>query len=202
MLGAVAPSLARAEKAPVEAPALSGEAALRVARAMRASGDPGASLQIYRDMTAQLPPQAPLRIEYADALLEANLIDEAIGVYSLAPANASAQLGLAKAQLALHQPTRALPLAERAVAIAPRDVGALIVRGVVLDRLGKHAEAQASYRAALAEAPRNIAARTNMSLSLALSGRCDEALEILGADRPLRHGHPKGSPEPRLHLWP
>ena len=178
MVTAVAPPAARAGQAPPAA-GLSSEASLRVARALRAAGDAQAAAPIYRDLTAQLGPDAPLRIEYGDALLEGNFIDEAMGVYGAAPGSARAQLGLARAQLALDQPAKALPFAERAVTLAPKDVAALIGKGVVLDRLGRHGEAQASYRAALAEAPRSVAARTDLALSLALGGRCDEALEIL-----------------------
>lgn len=176
-----APAAAAAAENPrTEAqPAVSGDAGLRIARAFRTAGDAASSLQIYRDLTSQLPPDSPLRIEFGDALLEAKAFDEAIGVYMAAPDNARAQLGLARAQLSLNQPAKALAFADRAVSIAPRDVPVLIGRGVVLDRMGRHADAQASYRKALAVAPRSVAARTDLALSLALAGRCDEALEIL-----------------------
>lgn len=158
---------------------MSSESSLRVARAMRAAGDPAAALPIYRSLTANLAPDAPLKIELADVLMEARLVDEAMGVYAAAPGNARAQLGLARAQFALGQPAKALPYAERAAALAPRDAQVQNLRGVVLDRLGRHAEAQASYRAVLAVAPQSVAARTNLALSLALTARYAEALEIL-----------------------
>jgi Flp pilus assembly protein TadD len=178
-LSAFSPAAA-GDKSPAAAePAVSSEAGLRIARAFRTAGDPNSSLQIYRNLTSQLPPESPLRVEFADALLEARAIDEAIGLYMAAPNNARAQLGLARAQLALNQPSKALAYADRAASLAPRDVSVLVGRGVVLDRLGRHGDAQASYRQALAVAPRSVAARTDLALSLALSGRCDEALEIL-----------------------
>jgi Flp pilus assembly protein TadD len=177
-LSALSPASAAEKPAPGE-PAVSGDAGLRIARAFRTAGDPSSSLQIYRNLTSQLPPDAPLRIEFADALLEARAIDEAIGLYMAAPNNPRAELGLARAQMALNQPAKALTFVDRAVVLAPRDVAVLVGRGVILDRLGRHSDAQASYRQALATAPRSLAARTDLALSLALSGRCDEALEIL-----------------------
>jgi Flp pilus assembly protein TadD len=168
-------SSARTKSAQAPSP----EASLRVARAMRASGDPNAALPIYRELAAGLPAEAPLKIELGDALLEANLIDDAIGIYAAAPADGRAQLGLAKAQLALGRPAQALPFAERAVALRPDDTGAGILRGVVLDRLGRHAEAQTSYRAVIARSPQSVAARTDLALSLALTGAYAEALDLL-----------------------
>ena len=175
-----APPAAEARPKPENAPGkLSSEASLRVARALRNSGDAAASLPIYRELTKGLAPDAPLRVELGDAMLDARLIDDAIGVYSAAAGAPRAQLGLARAQLVLGQPVRALPFAQRAVELAPTDAAALTMQGVVLDRLGRHAEAQASYRAVLAKSPQSVAARTDLALSLALTGQFAEALDIL-----------------------
>jgi Flp pilus assembly protein TadD len=57
--------------------------------------------------------------------------------------------------------------------------------GIALDTSGRHAEAQASYRRALAIAPEGVAARNNLGLSLGLSGNYDEAIAEL---RPIALG--------------
>jgi Flp pilus assembly protein TadD len=49
----------------------------------------------------------------------------------------------------------------------------------VLDSLGRHAEAQASYRAVLETSPRQVSARNNLALSLAVTGQFDEAVALL-----------------------
>jgi len=180
LLAAMVGQSAAARPKPPAAPARLGEeASLRLARALRASGDPAAALPIYRNLAKGLPADAPLTIELGDALLDARLIDDAMGIYAAAPGSARAQLGLARAQLTLGQTAKALPYADRAAELAPTDPAALTLRGVVLDRLGRHAEAQASYRAVLAAAPQSVAARTDLALSLALTGQYPDALEIL-----------------------
>ena len=50
---------------------------------------------------------------------------------------------------------------------------------MALDMLNRHDEAQASYRAVIASAPQNLAARNNLALSLAFSGKFEEATYIM-----------------------
>jgi len=158
---------------------VSAAASLRIARSMRNSGNAATAVPIYRELAAGLPADAPLKIELGEALLEARLIDEAIGLFNAAPASARAQLGLARAQLELGQPAKALVFADRAEHISPTDTAVLNVRGVVLDRLGRHGEAQTCYRGVIALTPSSVAARSNLALSLALIGQFPEALDIL-----------------------
>jgi Flp pilus assembly protein TadD len=62
--------------------------------------------------------------------------------------------------------------------------------------LGRHAEAQASYRAALAQAPTGFAAANNLGLSLLLDGRPAEARAVL---EPLAR-RPGAPPRVRVNL--
>lgn len=55
----------------------------------------------------------------------------------------------------------------------------LVDRGVALDAVGRHAEAQTSYRAVLATSPRHVSARNDLALSLAVTGQYDEAVALL-----------------------
>lgn len=156
---------------------------LSLARALRAAGDARSAVQIYRRLATRTNAPADLQLELGETLMEAGLVDEAIGILSKisldTPSAALAQLGLARAQLRLDQPSQALGYIERAAALAPANEPILVARGVVYDRLNRHIEAQNAYRAALVIAPRSIAARNDLALSLALVGQYDEAIAIL-----------------------
>jgi Flp pilus assembly protein TadD len=179
---AAAPALAAAS--PTQA--RSGPA-LRLARASRANGDFASAINLYRSVTA-LPPEDPaLLVELGDTLVDAASIDEGIEIYQkiqqragLAPAvRLEALLGLQQAYLTLGEPDQALRYAVQATALAPADHRVLVCRGVALDLLGRHAEAQKAYRAVLVNAPRDVAARNDLALSLALTAHFDDAVEIM-----------------------
>jgi Flp pilus assembly protein TadD len=122
-------------------------------------------------------------VEFGDTLREAGAFDEAIDAYGKASGDMDARLGallgLSQVYLALGQPAKALEFAEQARTFAPSDIRVDIRRGVALDMLGRHPEAQSSYRAALEIQPRSVAARNDLALSLALSGQYAEAVDIL-----------------------
>ncbi|RAK55925.1 hypothetical protein DJ017_16120 [Phenylobacterium soli] len=184
LAGAIAGLAVPAQAAPkAEQAAPDGAAALRIARSFRAAGDARSAVPVYRTLLARRPNDAAVQVELADALLDTDMIDDAIGLYTAvdpaSPSGGDAELGLARAQLKLNRADRALAHMDRAVQLAPTNVRVLVGRGVVLDRLGRHADAQASYRKALSREPRSVAARTDLALSLALSGQYDQALEIL-----------------------
>jgi Flp pilus assembly protein TadD len=156
---------------------------LRLARAARAAGDLASAINLYRTVLAGQPGDADMAVEFADTLQEAGAFDEAIDAYGKADANRpprlGALLGLARVHFALGQSVKALAFAEDARALAPLDVRVLVMRGVALDMLGRHPEAQTSYRAAIGSEPRSVAARNDLALSLALDGQYPEAIDIL-----------------------
>ncbi|MGH6797635.1 MAG: tetratricopeptide repeat protein, partial [Roseiarcus sp.] len=130
-----------------------------------------------------------LLIELGDTMVDAGSADDGIDLYwqvlglpkvdPKSDARSGAVRGLARAYLTLGQPETALEHWNEALNLAPKDANALIGRGVSLDILGRHAEAQAAYRAVLAETPRNVPARNDLALSLALSGHFSDAVEIM-----------------------
>lgn len=176
----VAPAFAGAKTAQIQA---DDQQALRIARSFRAAGDSRSAVPVYRAILSRRPADAAVQVELADTLLEVDMLDEAIGIYSAvdpkSPSAGDAELGLAQAQLRMDQPARAMAHMDRAVALAPTNTRVLVGRGVVLDRIGRHQDAQASYRQALAIEPRSVAARSDLALSLAFTGQYDQALEIL-----------------------
>ncbi len=157
--------------------------ALRLARATRSAGDLASAVQIYRKLIANNSVGADIEVELGDVLLESGSPDDAIDIYSQveakAPARLSAALGLTRAYIALGEPTKALGFADEARRLGPKDPRMLVDRGVALDSLERHAEAQDCYRTVLAATPRHISARNDLALSLALSGQYDEAITII-----------------------
>jgi Flp pilus assembly protein TadD len=157
--------------------------ALRLARASREAGDFASAVNLYRGVVASRPEDLMLAVEFADTLRDGGSFDEAIDVYGpltgKSPARLGALLGLTRVYLALAEPAKAFEYVEQARAMAPTDSPVLIAHGVTLDLLGRHTEAQASYRAVLNTSPRNVSARNDLALSLGLSGQYPEAIELL-----------------------
>ena len=157
--------------------------ALRLARATRSAGDLASAIQIYRKLIANNSAPAEIKVELGDVLVESQSPDDAIDIYSQveakAPARLGATLGLTRAYIALGEPAKALDYADEARRLGPQDPRALVDRGVALDSLERHAEAQDCYRTVLAATPRHVSARNDLALSLALSGQYDEAIAII-----------------------
>jgi len=157
--------------------------ALRLARAARANGDLASAINLYLSVVAIKPASPSIVVELGDTLVDAGSMDDAIDVYSKvdqsSPAWLGALLGLQQAYLKLGESEKALRYSEQATLLAPLDQRVLIGRGVTLDLLGRHTQAQASYRAVLAGAPHDIAARNNLALSLALTDQFADAIEIM-----------------------
>jgi Flp pilus assembly protein TadD len=159
-------------------------AMLKVARAARQAGDIPAAVHAYQNLVAAKSVTQEVLVEFGDVLLQAGSPDDAIDVYSQvgknSPARLDALIGMTKAYLILTEPAKALEYADQARALDAQNTRVLIDRGVALDTLGRHAEAQDSYRSVLAFAPRHVAARNNLALSLALAGQFDEAITLMG----------------------
>ena len=112
----------------------------------------------------------------------------------------TARRGLAMAMISMGQAQLAERQLEAAVQADPRDYRTLNAYGVVLDMMGRHAEAQARYRQGIELAPDFVALRSNFGLSLAISGQPQEAIDqLVAADRQPRRRR-AGAPEPRLRL--
>lgn len=159
------------------------DSTLRLARATRQAGDLPSSIQLYRTIVAGRSAPSAIVLEFADVLLQAGAADEAIDTYSQinpqSPDRLAAQLGLVRSYVSLNDLDKAMEHADEAQRLAPSDPRVLVDRGVVLDSLGRHVEAEQSYRAALEAAPRRISARNNLALSLALTGRFAEAIALI-----------------------
>jgi Flp pilus assembly protein TadD len=89
------------------------------------------------------------------------------------PANIDAAVRLAQTLLAQKRLDEALEVLDNASIAVPGDLRVMNAKGVILDNEGRHHEAQALYRHALATEPGNEMLRNNLSLSLALDGKTD-----------------------------
>lgn len=155
---------------------------LALARAARQAGDLPSAIQLYRNF-AQGPNATPaIWVELGDTLVEARQYDDAIEAFGKAEgtkAKLGAMLGMVRAHMAMGEAATALTYADKAASLAPGDMRVLVDRGATLDALQRHAEAQASYRAALSVAPHNVSARNDLALSLALTGQFGEAIRLI-----------------------
>jgi Flp pilus assembly protein TadD len=162
---------------------------LRLARAARQAGDFTSAVNLYRSAVETTSPDPALLVELGDTLVQSGAPDDGIDIYwrvlglqkvdPKSGARLGAVRGLARAYLTLGELATALEHWNEAHAMAPQDPGALVGQGVVLDMLGRHAEAQTAYRTVLTNAPHDVPARNNLALSLALTGHFPEALEII-----------------------
>ena len=191
---------AKAARAAVEATAQQNGAPLRLARAARSVGDYQGAITLYKAVMAANPSDTDSHVELGETELEAGQIDDAIATFQSVPAGSKsvfgAQLGLERAYLMLSQPQKALGYADAAAILDPKNIRVFIGRGVALDMLGRHSEAQVSYRNALAITPSDIAARNDLALSLAMTRQFDEAIAI---ETPLARA-PNATPRLRQNL--
>ena len=159
------------------------ETLLRVARGTRDNGDFASAVTIYKRVH-------DLDRDRADVLVELGQVLSALGAHNeaaetfrkavkLAPNNVDALRGLGNTLLAMDQAALALEQFVAALAVQedPRVYNGM---GVVHDMNGSHDSAQSSYKSGLGLAPNDFSLRSNMALSLALAGKFDEAIQILG----------------------
>lgn len=155
---------------------------IRVADTTRRAGDTAAAIPLYRRAHELDPESAIPLIQLAEALNELGAYSEAATAWAealrLKPSDPVALSGYGSTLTALNQPHLALDKFRQALALQPIP-GSYNGMGVALDMLGRPEEAQASYRDGLDLAPDHVGIANNLGLSLALSGRYADAIEVL-----------------------
>jgi tetratricopeptide (TPR) repeat protein len=91
---------------------------------------------------------------------------------------AERDLGLALSQSGPVDAAMALPLLERALNARPEDVAALEAKAFALKQLGRSAEALATFRAVLTEAPNRETAVVGAAFTAAEAGKRDDAITL------------------------
>lgn len=177
------PKAEAAAAAAAESAADQSGAPMKLARAARDVGDYSSAIELFKQTALARPADMSVLAELGGVQLQAGKIYDAIDTFGKIPSNSplqlDAQLGLERAYLMLADVAQALDHADKAVAIAPQEARALVGDGVALDMARRHPEAQAAYRKALAIAPHDIGAVNDLALSLALTGKFDEAIALL-----------------------
>ena len=156
---------------------------MRVAAAAESQGQMDVALSMYAAAAARDPDNAQAQARLAAALVRSGNHAQAEQVLAIAverlPNNRALMLQLGRVRLRGGQAGQALSLFDRVLLADSRNTDALDGRGVALDLMGRHPEAQESYRLAQALAPNSIAIANNLGLSLLLDGRPDEARAVL-----------------------
>jgi Flp pilus assembly protein TadD len=173
---------------------------LRVADAMRASGDNVSAVGLYKRASTIKPLETEPLVKLGAALLDLKAYNDAAAAFRSALANkpddSEAMRGLGNALLSLDQPQVALKQFEAALAIDANDFRTYNSIGVVLDMTGDHRAAQGRYRQGISLAGENLMLRNNLGLSLALSGDYRDAIATL---RPVA-AHPGATVRNRQNL--
>lgn len=162
---------------------MSSDAMMRVAVAAEASGDMNLALSMASAAAEDAPASAPAQLLLADALIRAGKIGAARELLQHRQAGVTDQVelrqGLGQVYLLSGQPDEALGELDKVLAARPRDVRALVNRGIALDLQKRHPEAQAMYGQARAIAPDDPVIANDLALSMALQGRTTEARAML-----------------------
>jgi Flp pilus assembly protein TadD len=149
----------------------------------RKAGDLDAAVPLYGRALEANPNGVEAKLGLGQAYLTAGLADEAAALFrdvlDRKAGNQVARRGLALALISMGQPELAERQLEAALLADGHDYRTLNAYGVVLDMMGRHAEAQARYRQGIELAPGFVSLRSNFGLSLAISGQPQEAIAQL-----------------------
>jgi tetratricopeptide (TPR) repeat protein len=151
--------------------------------------DGGAGAELRRNLTAlALNPRSVTALNGAGrAALQMGDADAALSFFARAsdaePRNPRARAGMAQALVHLERAGDAMPLFSEAIALGAPETEIAADRGLAWDSLGQPARAQADYALSL-RSEDDPEVRRRLALSLAISGRRDEALRII--DRQLQ----------------
>lgn len=156
---------------------------MRIAASAEASGQMDVALSMYGAAAARDPDNAEAQARFAGALRRSGNRSQAEQVLAAAvqrrPNDRVLMVQLARLRLQTGAAAEALGLFDRVLQGDTRSAEALDGRGVALDLMGRHPEAQDSYRRAQAITPNSISVANNLGLSLLLDGRPDEARAVL-----------------------
>ncbi len=155
---------------------------LRVAEEALRAGTPQIALQVAQTLLARNPDYVPALLAQGDAQTMLTRLDEANTSYQkalkLEPNSIHGKISLGRIRLAT-APAEAISLFEEVLQTEPRNVTVLNDLGIAYDLLGQHDEAQGIYRRIDAISPNMTAARVNLALSLAMSGRANEGVRMM-----------------------
>jgi Flp pilus assembly protein TadD len=157
-------------------------AAVREADDARQAGNVDTAIPLYGRALQANPEGTKAKLGLGQSYLAVGAAEEAAAQFRDVLAKGGdpiARRGLASALITMGQPELAEQQVDAALQADARDYRALNLLGVILDLQGRHAEAQANYRRGIEIAPEYASLRSNLGLSLAISGSPDEAIAQL-----------------------
>ena len=161
------------------------KATIKVADAAREAGNFQTAVDLYRKAISQGADSLEIHLNLGEALLGTGDINGASTEYKLvenrAPTDVRPEIGLGRLNLVRRQPAVALAAYNLALQDAPGNLVATNGKGIALDLLGRHLDAQAVYRRGLLSSPDDRTLRNNLGLSLVFTKNYDEAVSILTA---------------------
>ncbi len=155
------------------------------ARAARANGELETAVRLYRAAMPAGAAEPALRVELGETLTDAGDFDQAYEAIDQAlrdprgEAQEAGYVALGRLFFKLRRPTESAAYFEKALAENPRNLRAMIGRGVALDLTGRFEQAQEVYLQALEVSPGDLRAQNNLALSYAVAGNFARAVEIL-----------------------
>ncbi|HEY5210805.1 MAG TPA: tetratricopeptide repeat protein [Stellaceae bacterium] len=159
---------------------------LKVGDASRAAGDCPAAMRFYKMVTdkgGKPGDLAAAKMGTAECELSMNALPEArrdyLAAAKAAPNDPDPMIGLGRVLLVQHLPGEAVGYFDLALKKGATAPFVYNDKGVALDQLRRHKEAQAAYRTGLANYPTDRALRNNLALSLAMSREFKEAETML-----------------------
>src|ERR1700730_175155 len=159
------------------------DSSVKQADEARKSGDFDTAIPLYGRALEARPNGVEAKLGLGQAYLTVGMSSEADALFrdvlDKKSSDQTARRGLALALISMGQPTLAEQQLEAALLTDGRDYRTLNAYGVVLDMMGRHAEAQAKYRQGIELAPEYLPLRSNYGLSLAISGQPQDAIAQL-----------------------
>ncbi|RQR40264.1 hypothetical protein DIE23_01040 [Burkholderia sp. Bp9143] len=159
------------------------QAELRIADSALAGGNVDLASTLYEKVLARHPDSLPARLGLGDVNYRAGDLERARILYEQArqqaPAELGPQVGLARVALRQRRLDEAAQRYRDVLAAQPNLPLAAEGLGTVLDLQGRHADAQAVYRDALRAHPDAQGLRVDLGLSLVLSNRPREGVNVL-----------------------
>ncbi len=173
---------------------LPADSKLRVAEAAEAGGNRELALSMYVAAAQSAPSDVSLQLRCADALMRYGQYPQAkqllVERLKADPGQVELMRGLGLIYLLSGEPGHAIEMLDLILARKPNDAAALADKGIGMDLLHRHAEAQALYRQALSILPDDPTISHDLALSMMLEGKFAEAQKVLepfrNADAPAR----------------
>jgi Flp pilus assembly protein TadD len=166
---------------------MSAEERLRLAAAAEASGDRDMAVSMYASAASEAPGNTPTQLRCAEGLARNGRIEDAAALLARrlknAPHDPEVLETLGAIQVLAGQPAHAVQTLSQVLVAKPDDVKALANKAIALDVLRRHDEAQRLYRQALVVVPGDAAISNDLALSLMLSGKAEEARQVLSPFR-------------------